>query len=215
MINVIIADDDSDTLSALKRSIDGQNGINVIAVADNGKEAVELACKMHPDVVLMDNQMPVMKGIEASKLIKDFDKNIKVLILTLFREEDQIVKAFENKCDGFLFKGMNSDEIVDIIKNSYKGFNTYDSAAQEIIHGYIASKAASTGQNIDKSELQKLTARETDMVRLVTAGKKDSEISKELFISEGYVKNQLAVVREKLGLRNSKELAVWGARMGL
>jgi len=215
MINVLIADDDPDTLTALKRNIDGQEGIHVLATACNGKEAVEMACRLRPDVVLMDNHMPIMNGVEASNIIKGYDKIIKVLILTLFKENNQVVKAFEYKCDGFLFKGMRSDEIAAIIKNTYMGFNRYDSAAQEIIFEYVENKTTSTIHERDQSELQELTPRELDMVRLVTAGKKDSEISKELFISEGYVKNQLAIIREKLGFRNSKELAVWGARMGL
>lgn len=103
-----------------------------------------------------------------------------------------------------------------MIKNTYLGMNTFENNVKEVFYEHIFNSNYSRNINeVDMKELNLLTKREQDIVRLITAGKKNSEIAKELYLSEGYLRNILVEIREKLGLRNSKELAVWGAKMGL
>ncbi len=212
MIKVLIVDDDLDSAKALKRNIDGQEDIKVVEILDNGIEAVERCLEIKPDLILMDVKMPEMDGIEACRLIKAKDAKIKVLILTFYQVKDNEVTAIKNGCDGYLYKGHKSEDIITIIKSTLSGFATYESGVKDTIHDQINYKIQNEAVS---AEMNKLTDREIDIVCLITAGKKDSEISRELFISEGYIRNQLIVIREKLGLRNSKELAVWGAKAGL
>ena len=216
MIKVIIADDDKDASEALKRNIDGQDGLRVVAVCVNGQEAVDRAFELLPDIVLMDIRMPVMDGIEAGRLIKQQSDNIKILIMTLFAEKDLVIKAFQNFCDGYIYKGHKSEEIISIIKGTCNGINAYDIEAEKILREHISEHYSQNRENdTDMSDLKKLTARESDIARLITAGRKNAEIASELFISEGHVRNTLAEIFRKVEVRNSKELAVWGAKHGL
>ena len=214
MIRVIIVDDDTDAAMALKRNIDGFDIIKVVGVFGNGKEVVEEFHILHPDVILMDIRMPVMDGIEASRLIKQADQSVKIMILTLFYEKYEIIKALNINCDGYVNKGHKSEELITVIKNVYKGMNTYENRVYEIFHKYVF-KDENLVNDDDMKCLHLLKRREVDIVALLTEGKTNAEIASELFLSEGYVRNQLSEIREKLGLRNSKELAVWGAKMGL
>jgi len=99
---------------------------------------------------------------------------------------------------------------------AHPGLNTFENDVQAVFHeDIINSNNHRSNNEVDFKELELLTERERDIVRLITAGKKDTEIAGELYLSEGYLRNILVEIREKLGLRNSKELAVWGAKMGL
>lgn len=215
MIRVIIVDDDIDAAKALKRNIDGMDGISVVEIFNNGKEAVENYIKSNPDVILMDIRMPHMDGIETSRLIKQQNPNVKILILTLFPEKDNMLKAIQTSCDGFLYKGHKAEEIISIIKDSFNGLNIFEKEVKDTFKEQLFKTDYLKKNNEDLKTLTMLTKRERDIVRLIASGKKDVEIANELFISEGYLRNLLVETREKLGLRNSKELAVWGAKMGL
>lgn len=212
MIKTLIVDDDHEVAMALKRNIDGQNTICVVGIASNGQEAISKCKQLHPDVVLMDIRMPIMDGITASKLIKEQYSSIKIIMLTLFKDEDQVVHAVQDECDGYLFKGNKSEKIIGVIKNVYNGFNTFESGAQKIIRNHMKSDIDT---RINDSELCKLSKREVEIVRLMTSGKNNIEIAKHLHLSEGYIRNQLVIIREKLNLRNSLELVAWGAKLGL
>lgn len=216
MIRVVIVDDDKDAALALKRNIDGIDDIKVIDIFHNGMDAATLCFDKNPDVILMDVKMPVMDGIEASKLIKKKNPKIKILILTLFSEKESMIKAIKANCDGFLYKGHKSEEVISIIKNTFQGMNTFENDVKAVFHEQVFNSNYHRSINgVDLKALDSLTKREQDIVRLITAGRKDAEIAGELYISEGYLRNILVEIREKLGLRNSKELAVWGAKMGL
>lgn len=216
MIRVIIVDDDRDAALALKRNIDGNDVIQVVGIFNNGREAVEGFISLHPDLILMDIRMPVMDGLEAGKRIKQADPLVKVLILTLFSEKEEIVRAININCDGYVNKGHKSEELITIIKNTCQGMNTFENGVQAILHDYVMDRdGIEECIEADKKILEQLSKRELDIITLITEGRTNSEIAATLFLSEGYVRNQLVVIREKLGLRNSKELAVWGAKMGL
>jgi len=212
MIKVMIVDDDIESAKALKRNIDGQDGISVIAVINSGAEAIERCKEINPDIVLMDAKMPEISGIEACRQIKESNPDVKVMILTFYQVKENELNALKYGCDGYIYKGHTSEELTAIIKSTYAGFSTFESKVKNTLHEHMT---ADRPNDIDAVGLAKLTEREIDIVRLITAGKKDAEISKELSVSEGYIRNQLVDIRDKLGLRNSKELAVWGAKAGL
>lgn len=213
MIKVVIVDDDTDAANALKRNIDGQDDISVTAVMSSGEEAVERCAEFMPDVILMDVKMPGMGGINAGRIIKEkFNDKIKVLILTLFQSDQNEVNALRDGCDGYLYKGKDSKSIITYIKSAYNNMVVWEKNVQNSVSEKIKS------QEPDKEILRQLDMmkdREKAMIRLVTAGKSDKEIAKELYLAEGYVRNELSRIREVLCLSNSRELAVWGAKAGL
>lgn len=212
MIRVIIVDDDIEAAKALKRNIDGKEDIVVTGLFDNGPEAVDSCLITKPDIVLLDINMPGMDGIEVCGRIKQTDPGIKILILTFYQIKDNEIAAIKNGCDGYLYKGHTSNELTAIIKSTSIGFSTYENGVRETIYGQLSDKTEHCKTNADTA---KLSEKQKEIIRRITAGKKDAEIAKELYISEGYLRNQLVSIREMLGLRNSKELAVWGARAGL
>lgn len=212
MIRIIIVDDDIESAKALKRVIDGKEGVVVEGMFENGEEAVDNCLKTKPDLVLLDVQMPGMDGIEVCRRVKQGDPCIKILILTFYQIKENEIAAIQSGCDGYLYKGHSGDEMLAIIKSTMNGLTTYDNGVRKTIHDQMMDKkemqAISDG-------LEKLSERQKAIISLITAGKRNSEIAKELFIDEGYLRNQLVHIRTALGLRNSKELAVWGARAGL
>jgi len=212
MIRILITEDEINAAKALERNIDGQDGISVVAIAENGLQAVEYCQIYQPDLVLMDIKMPIMDGIEASKIIKQEYPEIKILMLTLFSEPHYILKSLQYQCEGFIMKGHRSEVIIACIKQAIEGLYVSDTVVQRIIGEKLNLNHIASA---DLSELNKLSESEKEIVRLITAGKKNAEIARALSYSDGYVRNQIADILEKLNLRNSKELAVWGFRMGL
>ncbi len=212
MIRVMLVDDDKDSAEALRKNIDGQGGIQVAAVLDSGEQAVARCLEINPDVVILDAKMPGISGIEACRRIKMTAPHIKVLILTFYQEKQNETNAIKYGCDGYLYKGHKSEALISVIRQAKSGFKIFDSGVRDTIQSQMTTNASN---DVVAEQLKLLTDREIDIVRLITSGKKDNEISKELCVSEGYIRNQLVVIREKLSLRNSKELAVWGARAGL
>lgn len=213
-MRIVIVDDDLESAEGLKRNINGKKGVEVAEVFCNVPELIEYIEKNKTDLVLMDVNMPNIDGIEANKLIKEKIPDMKIILITFFREREKFVDAIKSNCDGFLYKGHTGEEILDVINNTFLGLNTYESSIKEILsENYFEGNTDK--QNQDQYCVDKLTNREKEIVKLITEGKKDTEIAKELFISEGYLRNSLVEIRKKLCLKNSKELAVWGAKAGL
>jgi DNA-binding NarL/FixJ family response regulator len=217
VLKVLIADDEPLFMDGIKKMIESNGGLEVIGLVNNGLEAVDFCKRNKPDIVLMDVQMPVMRGIEATKLIKQHNPDIKVLILTTFCDDEFIMEAMANHCDGYILKQIDDiDKFNSTIINTCKGLRIMN----EEVYGRLVNKFGTPRENesnetVDAPEEFDLTDRELEVVRLITAGKKNSEIAKEIYTTEGVVKNHITKILAKLDLRNCKELAVWGARHGL
>ncbi len=213
MIRVLIADDEYEVAAALRRNIEGLEGIHVVGIARDGQEALDACGSLHPDVALLDIRMPGMDGIEAARRIKHAYPEIKVVILTMFQEEDQILRAVRDGCDGYLVKGARGETIADAVKNVHHGLATFEHGVHAVLRNRLAGEDGDAPQ--DPDGLSRLSPREIEIVRLMTAGRTNAEIARQLFLSEGYIRNQLVVIRGKLDVRNSLELVAWGAKMGL
>jgi DNA-binding NarL/FixJ family response regulator len=125
MIKVLIVDDVASYRDSLSINIQKDGDIKVVGCASNGIEAIEKCRSILPDIVLMDIRMPVCDGIEGTKLIKAYNGNIKVLILSVYKDDENIVKALENGADGYLLKGNEPECIISTIKNTIQGLNTF------------------------------------------------------------------------------------------
>ncbi|MBP7402336.1 MAG: response regulator transcription factor [Clostridia bacterium] len=213
MIRVLIADDEYEAAASLRRNIEGLEDIHVAGIARDGREAVEACARLRPDVALLDIRMPGMDGIEAARRIKHADPEVKVILLTMFKEEDQVLRAVRDGCDGYLVKGARGEAVADAVKNACRGLATFDRGVQAVLRNRLAADSVDVPRETDG--LDRLSPREIEIVRLMTAGRTHAEIAHILFLSEGYIRNQLVVIRGKLNLRNSLELVAWGAKMGL
>lgn len=214
MINIILVDDQKIVREGIKMILSLDDEINILAEAENGSELLKLLSEgASPDVVLMDVRMPMMDGVEATKIVKEKYKNIKVIILTTFNEDEYIFDGIKNGADGYILKDAGSEEIIKAIKTANDGNILLNpEVATKIVRAYnsiTADKHFSNSINEQKKKLEILTKREIEVANLVAQGKSNKEICHVLFLTEGTVKNYLSKIFEKLELTSRTELALF------
>jgi DNA-binding NarL/FixJ family response regulator len=200
-IKIIIADDSDFVRDGMRIILDIDDDFEVIGCAADGKEAVELARRNKCDVILMDIQMPVMDGIEATDIIVKEDLG-KVLILTTFDDDELVSSAIKNGAKGYLIKNHTPDKLKQMIKSIHEGVNVMD---EKIFNKFVdAGIKPGSGFNPDK-----FTERELQIIEAVASGLSNREIAEMLFISEGTVKNYISTILEKEDLSHRTQLAVY------
>ena len=214
MINVILVDDQEIVREGIKMILSLDEEINIIKEAENGRKLLDVLSEGPlPDVILMDVRMPIMDGVEAAKIVKEKYKNIKVIILTTFNEDEYIFEGIRNGVDGYILKDAGSDYIIKAIKTAYNGNMLLDpEVTAKIVRAYNSistDKQTPTQINEYKKKLERLTQRELEVAKLVAQGKSNKEICHILFLTEGTVKNYLTKIFEKLELTSRTELALF------
>lgn len=200
-IKVIIVDDSDFVRDGMKIILDIDDDFDVIGTASNGQEAVELARTNKCDVVLMDIQMPVMDGIEATKLFVEEDLG-KVMILTTFDDDELVDKAIKNGAKGYLIKNHKPEELKQMIRSIHQGVHIMD----EKVFDKFVDVGIKPNSNFNK---ENYTARELEIIEAVASGLSNKEIAEKLFISEGTVKNYISSILLKEGLSHRTQLAVY------
>lgn len=215
MINVILVDDQEIVRQGLKMILSLDEEITIIKEAENGKQLLEILSEVQqlPDVILMDIRMPIMDGVDATKIVKEKYKDIKVIILTTFNEDEYIFEGIKHGADGYILKDAGSDYIIKAIKTAYTGNILLDpEVTTKIVRAYNAlanNKQTPSTLYEYKKKLKTLTQREIDVARLVAQGKNNKDICHILFLTEGTVKNYLTKIFEKLELTSRTELALF------
>lgn len=210
MIKLMIVDDQTLMRDGLKTIIELEDDIDVVALAENGEEAAKLNSQIDPDVILMDIRMPVMNGVESVKKIKQEDEEVSILMLTTFDDEEYIIEALAHGADGYLLKDIAADQLIDYIRAGYKG--------EIMLPAKIAKKLAlrlrekdDTKQNIENINdiaLENFSQRELEIAKSLSKGLTNKQIAKELFISEGTVKNYISNVYSKLGTNDRTKVVL-------
>ncbi len=212
MIKVLIVDDQVILRESLKFIVEQDPEINVVGLAGNGKEALNLCKELVPDVVLMDIMMPVCNGVEGTKLIKSQFRSIRVIILTTFNDDENISKAIKNGADGYVLKDIKPDELILAVKSVAKGFSIMHHTAMDTVAKQIDHENET---NHHKQEFKldvNLTERELSIIELIVDGKSNKEIAAKIFITEGSVKNIITSILEKLSLKDRTQLAVFAVK---
>ncbi|MCQ2529336.1 MAG: response regulator transcription factor [Saccharofermentans sp.] len=200
-IKVIIVDDSDFVRDGMKIILDIDDDFDVIGTASNGQEAIDLARTNKCDVVLMDIQMPVMDGIEATKVF--VEENLgKVMILTTFDDDDLVDKAIKNGAKGYLIKNHKPEELKQMIRSIHQGVHIMD----EKVFDKFVDVGIKPNSNFNKDNY---TARELEIIEAVASGLSNKEIAEKLFISEGTVKNYISSILLKEGLSHRTQLAVY------
>ena len=208
-IKVIIADDSDFVRDGMKIILDVDDDFEVLGVAANGREAIELAETSAPDVFLMDIQMPEMDGIEATKYIVEHDLG-KVLILTTFDDDELVRKALRNGAKGYLIKNHTPEHLKQMIKSVYNGTGVMEGSILETLaSGDSDSSVTPLVMNEGGFDSSGYSDRELDIIRAVSEGLSNKEIAEKLFISEGTVKNYITNILSKEGLSHRTALAVY------
>ncbi|HEY8361749.1 MAG TPA: response regulator transcription factor [Tissierellaceae bacterium] len=207
MIKVLIVDDQSLIREGLSMMLSLYDEIFLVGEASNGKEALDILGKSEVDLVLMDIRMPVIDGVEATKIIKEKYPHVKVLILTTFKEDEYIFEGLINGADGYLLKDISSEELVRAIETVYKGNVLLQPEVAKKIMGALNDKKAQKDNK--KDLLKELTKREYEIAILIGEGKSNKEISEILCITEGTVKNHITNILDKLNLKDRTQLALY------
>lgn len=205
-MKIIIADDDVLIREGLKLILETVEDFEVTGTAANGQEAVKLCSAARPDVVLMDIRMPVMDGVQATQQIKQQFKDIKVVLLTTFKDTEYIRSAIKYGADGYILKSSSSESIIESIRTVYKGNVVYEKEITAALSGMISEERKAAAAEAS------LTVRELDMMKLIAEGLSNKEIAATLFIGEGTVRNITSALLDKLQLRDRTQLAVYYIR---
>ena len=213
-IKVLIADDIMILRQGLRAVLEQDPDIQVVALAENGKEAFEKCKVFGPDVVMMDMRMPDYDGAYGIKAIKEQLPQVKVLVLTTFDDEETIDKAVSSGADGYILKEMEDAKVIASVKSVYSGISVFGDGVYRVMKKRMESGGAVQKQEQAAEECG-LTARELDVVRLVAQGYDNKEIAGELYLAEGTVRNQISKILEKLELKDRTQLAVYAVKHGL
>ncbi len=209
-IRVLIADDQEGIREAFRMVIDSQPDMRVVAEAADGRSALAQAELLRPDVVLADIRMPVMDGLELTRRLAgpEAAQPIKVVVVTTFDLDEYVYPALRDGACGYLLKRSGPNLVIEAIRAAVSGETLISpQITVKLLRKMIPPQApTATGET--------LSERELEVVRLVARGRTNTEIAGELFISAGTVKNHLANVQRRLGVRNRVEIAAWAWSTG-
>ncbi|GIP28976.1 DNA-binding response regulator [Paenibacillus sp. J23TS9] len=214
MIRVMIADDQGIVRDGLNMILSLYEEINVIAEAANGEELLALLQSQVPDVILMDIRMPVMNGIDATKIVKQQYPGVKVLILTTFNEDEYIFSGLKNGADGYILKDTSSKEMIKAIHAAYEGNLLLQPEITNRIIQALHTTDNTAAMSGSESKVQKdltllLTPREIEVAEQILQGKSNKAIGDALFLAEGTVKNYVSHILDKLELSSRAELILY------
>jgi DNA-binding NarL/FixJ family response regulator len=211
MIRVLICDDQEVVREGLRSILGTAPGIEVVAVAENGARAVELFERHRPDVVLMDLNMPVMNGIQATRKICEKFPAVRVLALTTYDADEWVFDAIRAGASGYLLKGTPRTELIKAIVGTAAGQTFVDPG----VAGKLFTHVAGVNIEHDSTVAEALSPRELDVLRLLANGRSNTDIAAELFLSEGTVRNYVSAIFTKLGVTDRTQAAVIALRHGL
>ncbi len=211
MLRVLIVDD-QELVRAGFRMILERGGLDVVGVAADGAEAVELSLALLPDVVLMDLRMPRMDGIEATRRILDRTPATRVVALTTFDHDEYVYEAVKAGASGFLLKDISPADLVHAVDVVSRGEALLAPAlTRRLLDRFVARPRPGTSD----PRLAGVTERETEVLRLVARGHSNAEVAAELFLSEATVKTYVSHLLTKVGLRDRVQLTVLAYQCGL
>jgi len=211
MIKIIICDDQEVVCQGLKAILSTSPDFEVVAIANNGAEALERLAAQPADVILMDLKMPVMNGIHATKAIKEQYPQTKVLVLTTYDADAWLFDAIRNGADGYLLKDTSREALIQAIEDITSGNTPVDIKVAGKLFHQLAKQTIPGDTTIGEN----LSQREKEILKLIAQGLPNAEIAHTLFLSEGTVRNYVSSILEKLDVDDRTQAAVVALRYGL
>ena len=215
-MRVLVVDDDIFVSMSLKTILESDDDIDVVAIGNNGAEAVKLYAEHKPDVLLMDIRMDVMNGVEAAEKIFADHREANILFLTTFSDDEYIVKALHLGARGYLLK-QDFESIVPALKAAYSGQSVFGGQVISKIPNLMAmgDNGQSSSNDVEQRKVEAeelehdLTKKEIEVMEQVAEGLSNKEIAAKLYLSEGTVRNYISTILEKLDLRDRTQLAIY------
>jgi DNA-binding NarL/FixJ family response regulator len=213
MIRVLICDDQAVVREGLAAILGTDSEIEVVGLAENGRQALELLDEAQPDVVLMDLKMPVLNGVQATSRLRRENPEVSVLILTTYADDQWLFDAIQAGAAGYLLKDTRRDELIAAVKGTAEGKSFLDPAIAGKVMKQVASRQPSIA--VAEAQAEPLTDRESEVLGLLVEGHNNPEIARRLHLAPGTVRNYVSVILQKLGVSDRTQAAVVALRRGL
>ena len=211
MYRILICDDQEIVCEGLQTIINADPDLEVVGIAHDGKEVLNLITTAMPDLILMDLKMPGMNGVQATRKIKEDFSHIYVLVLTTYDDDEWIFDAIRSGAAGYLLKDTPPSELIRSIKGTLKGKSFIDPQ----VAGKLLSEYANNFGKSQPPSHYTFTERERDILGLLAKGLSNTEIANKLFLAEGTVRNYTSVLLKKLGVSDRTQAAILAIRYGL
>jgi DNA-binding NarL/FixJ family response regulator len=211
MIRVLICDDQTIVCEGLQAILSTTQDIEVVGVANDGAQAVDMIPEAQPDVVLMDLKMPVMNGVQATRLIRERHPEVRVLVLTTYDADEWVFDAVRGGASGYLLKDTPREKLIEAIQETAAGKTPVDPNVAGKLFAQMSQGAAPP----DTSIARDLSERELEVLGLLARGMTNAEIAERLYLSEGTVRNYVSAILAKLGVADRTQAAVLALRHGL
>jgi DNA-binding NarL/FixJ family response regulator len=222
MIRVLLVDDQTLIRQGIRLLLEIETDIRVVGQAANGREALQQAEALHPDVVLMDVRMPEMDGVAATRELSQRFPDIKVIILTTFEDDETVFDGLKAGARGYLLKDISSEEMADAVRKVAGG----EALIQSRITAKVLTEFSRLASATDRQASSKtgvasnalpvpLTEREQEVLQALAHGLSNREIAERLVITEGTVKNHVSSLIDKLGVRDRMQAVLKGQELGL
>jgi DNA-binding NarL/FixJ family response regulator len=214
-IRVLLADDQALFREGLETLLSIHKDIVVVGQASNGQEAVDLALKLRPDVILMDMQMPILNGIGATRRLKASLSDCRVIMLTTFNDNETIFDALRAGAVGYLLKDVGSAQLAESIRSTAHGESILDPSVAAKVVAEFSRVSRLVGGTSSEVLLEPLSEREIELLKLIAFGSSNKEIAESLFITEGTVKNHITHIFGKLGVHDRTQAVLKAKELGL
>lgn len=211
MVKILICDDQAIVCEGLQTILNASPEIDVVGVAYDGSEAIEMVAKTHPDLVLMDLKMPLMNGIIATRKIREKYPGVQVLILTTYDDDEWLFDAIRSGAAGYLLKDTPPDDLIEAILGTATGKSYID---PDVAGKLLASYSEKAPAKPLPTNFQ-LSEREKDILKLLASGLSNADIAQQLYLTEGTVRNYTSEIFKKLGVSDRTQAAVMALRFGL
>jgi two-component system, NarL family, response regulator LiaR len=211
MIRILLADDHPIVREGLRALLETQSDFDVIAECVNGEEALRLNAALHPDMLLLDLEMPVLDGVETIRRLRQTSHVPRIIVFTAFDNDERIIHAIQSGADGYLLKEAPREEIFKAIRVTMEG----GSLLQPIVASKLLRHVGRPSQQANSLSVDELTERELEVLRLLAQGMPNKEIAAHLIISERTAKFHVSSIMGKLGATNRTEAVALAAQRGL
>lgn len=212
-IRVLIVDDHPLARFGIRNQLKEAEDIVIVAEAEDGEVALQKARELHPDVVVLDLFIPAISGFEVTKTVRKDFPDIHVMILTAYEQEEYLHQALEFGADGYLLKSAEKEELIAAVRTVSKGERAFSSRIKEfIVKGYLSSREQAVSNHVAPVTL---TAREKEILELVSQGLTNQQIAQKLFISSRTIDTHRTNIMHKLGIHDVAHLVRYALEHGL
>ncbi|NLE08065.1 MAG: response regulator transcription factor [Dehalococcoidales bacterium] len=210
-ISILLAEDHVITREGIRKLLEDEPGFVVVGETGNGDEAVRLADELKPDIIIMDIAMPILNGIEATKLIKTHNPGIAILVLSAYNDDEYVFALLKAGAAGYLMKNVSGDELVSAVRAVCKGEPVLDPSIARKVINYFTSPGEI--QTVEKPSKQ-LSSRETAIIKLAATGMTNKDIANKLHLSNRTIEGHMRTIFNKLAVGSRTEAVLYGLQKG-